>query len=81
MNHPDIIEEFDQIQYTIQLERMQKSTKAQQILFNPKVRRQLIIGCLLQFFQQLACTNTVVSRSVQLADLSHARTIPFHSVH
>ncbi|CAO3688822.1 unnamed protein product [Umbelopsis ramanniana] len=59
MNHPDIIEEFDQIQYTIQRERMQKSTKAQQILFNPKVRRQLIIGCLLQFFQQLACTNTV----------------------
>jgi hypothetical protein len=64
MNHPDIIEEFDQIQYTIQRERMQKSTKAQQILFNPKVRRQLIIGCLLQFFQQLACTNTVVSGSV-----------------
>ncbi|KAI9279252.1 general substrate transporter [Umbelopsis sp. AD052] len=59
LNHPDIIEEFDQIQYSVQLERMQTFTKAQQILFDPKVRRQLIIGCLLQFFQQVASTNAV----------------------
>lgn len=61
IHHPDVIQEFEQIQNAIQVERMKRSTKAQEILFNPNIRRQLVIGCLLQFFQQLACINAIVS--------------------
>jgi hypothetical protein len=72
MNHPDIIQEFNEIHYSVQLDRMKRSSKTQEILFNPNIRRQLVLGCLLQFFQQLACTNAIVSHltliSLQYAD-------------
>ncbi|CAO3674257.1 unnamed protein product [Umbelopsis vinacea] len=59
IHHPDVIQEFEQIEKALQVERMKRSTKAQEILFNPNIRRQLVIGCLLQFFQQLACINAI----------------------
>ncbi|CAM0140543.1 hypothetical protein VKS41_006563 [Umbelopsis sp. WA50703] len=59
MHHPDIIEEYDEIHYSVQRERLKPTTKAQEILFNSSNRRQIVIGCLLQFFQQVICTSAV----------------------
>jgi hypothetical protein len=65
MHHPDIIEEYDEIHYSVQRERLKPTTKAQEILFNSSNRRQIVIGCLLQFFQQVICTSAVVSACLQ----------------
>lgn len=61
MHHPEIIEEYDEIHYSVQRERLKSTTKAQEILFNASNRRQIIIGCLLQLFQQVILTSAVVS--------------------
>jgi len=59
-NHPDILDEFNQIANSATMEKEQDGTKWKE-LCEPHNLRRLALGCFMQIAQQWTGTNAIVS--------------------
>lgn len=64
-DHPEIIEELQEINVAAEFERLSKSGKWTE-LFNRSNLHRLFIGVMLQIFQQWTGTNAIVSYTINI---------------